>query len=250
MTNKMTYSKGESVIYPSHGVGEIVGIESMDLGGVDVEMMVIKFEQERMTLRLPMNQIEESGLRRVASRNKMDNALKTLKGKSRNKTTMWARRAQEYENKINSGDPVAVAEVLRDLFRNDDQPEQSYSERQLYQSALGRFVHELAIVDHTDSDKATRRVEEMLGKDFSAVNNNAEGENPEAEAEAEAGTEATTEAETESDVEVETAPVEEAPAPVEEKPKAKKAESVKAKTATKVDSKVKKPVAKKKPNKA
>lgn len=167
MAKKFTkdYKSGEHVNYPSHGVGEIVGLEEIEIGGANIEMMVIKFDSERMTLRLPLDQLEESGLRHIASSTRMDTALNILKGKSRNKTTMWARRAQEYESKINSGDIESVAEVLRDLFRGDEQPEQSYSERQLYQSALERLSDELAIIRKMDCGIASRQVEEILGKD-------------------------------------------------------------------------------------
>lgn len=156
------YKAGDPVVYPTHGLGEVVGVETTEIDGDSVELMVIKFDQARMTLRLPVSGLEVSGLRSLAGKEKMGKALTTLTGKARAKRAMWSRRAQEYEGKINSGDPVAIAEVLRDLFRKDDQPEQSYSERQLYQSALDRLAHELAVVESINKDEAEHRVEGLL----------------------------------------------------------------------------------------
>jgi|SRR5690625_1367701 len=162
MAKKLEFSEGDFVVYPTHGVGRVVGIEDQTIGELKVKLFVIKFEKDRMTLRVPVDKAQESGLRRLSSRKIMDTALTTLKGRSRAKRTMWSRRAQEYETKINSGDPVAVAEVIRDLHRGDDQPEQSYSERQMYQAALERLVLEVAALEQIDEAAATEKLEQIL----------------------------------------------------------------------------------------
>ena len=144
------------------GVGRVQVIETQDISGHTLDLIVIKFEKDRMTLRVPVSKAEESGLRKLSSRKLMDSALATLKGRSRVKRTMWSRRAQEYEAKINSGDPVSIAEVVRDLHRGADQPDQSYSERQMYQAALDRLARELAAVEKIDEDAAALKLEELL----------------------------------------------------------------------------------------
>ena len=159
---KCEYSAGDYVVYPTHGVGRVEGIENQDISGLSLDLIVIKFEKDRMTLRVPVNKATDSGLRKLSSRKMMDSALTTLKGRSRVKRTMWSRRAQEYEAKINSGDPVSIAEVVRDLHRNADQPDQSYSERQMYQAALDRLARELAAVEKIDELAATEKLEQML----------------------------------------------------------------------------------------
>jgi CarD family transcriptional regulator len=159
---KLAYATGDLVVYPTHGVGKITGIERQEIAGFTLNVFVVQFDKDRMTLRVPVTKAKGSGLRRLSSRKEMDLALTRLKGRSRAKRTMWSRRAQEYEAKINSGDPGSIAEVVRDLYRNTGQPEQSYSERQIYQAALDRLVREFAAVEKIDEDTAVRRVEQML----------------------------------------------------------------------------------------
>jgi len=162
MVEKLSYGAGDFVVYPTHGVGKIHGIETQEIAGQSLNVFVIHFEKDRMTLRVPVGKAKNSGLRRLSTRKEMDAALAKLKGRSRAKRTMWSRRAQEYEQKINSGDPASIAEVVRDLYRNVGQPEQSYSERQIYQAALDRLVREFAAVEKIDENTAVQRVEEML----------------------------------------------------------------------------------------
>ncbi len=159
---KPLFSPGNFVVYPKHGVGRIVEIEKQIISGVKLELYVIRFEKEKMTLRVPLNKTEVSGMRRLSNPNTMLEAMATLKGRARVKRTMWSRRAQEYEAKINSGSLVSIAEVVRDLHRKDDQPEQSYSERQIYESALGRLAREVAAVEDTDEKTATEKLEKVL----------------------------------------------------------------------------------------
>lgn len=165
MAAKLPFSKGDYVVYPTHGVGRVKGVERREIAGFDLRLFVISFEAEKMTLRVPVDKVENSGLRRISSQDKMETALTTLRGRARGKRTMWSRRAQEYEAKIHSGDPVSIAEVLRDLHRAAGQPEQSYSERQMYEAALDRLAHELALVEKTDRDAAARKVEAVLSKE-------------------------------------------------------------------------------------
>ena len=150
------------MVYPSHGVGKIIGTESRKVEDIDLELLVIRFEHERMTLRVPLSKANESGLRTLSSKVQMDEAIVTLKGKAKVKKSMWSRRAQEYETKINSGSLVSIAEVVRDLYRKDDQGEQSYSERQMYQAALERLASEFAAVDDTDKDSAVVKLEKII----------------------------------------------------------------------------------------
>lgn len=150
------------MVYPAHGVGKVLAVEDQTVSGYELEMLVIEFEKEKMLLRIPIAKVQTAGLRTLSTKKEMQNALRTLKGKVRIKRTMWSRRAQEYEAKINSGDPILIAEVVRDLHRNADQPDQSYSERQIYQAALERLSRELAVVEKIDEDKAVKRVELVL----------------------------------------------------------------------------------------
>jgi CarD family transcriptional regulator len=159
---KLEFSEGDFVVYPTHGVGQVTGVQNFEIAGEKLKLFVISFERERMTLKVPITKVKESGLRKLASRKVIDNALKALKGRVRVKRTMWSRRAQEYEAKINSGDPVQIAEVVRDLHRNEDQPDQSYSERQMYQAALDRFSRELAAVESTSPEEAVEKLENIL----------------------------------------------------------------------------------------
>ncbi len=162
MTAQKDFSTGDYVVYPTHGVGRIKGVETQEIAGQKLKLFVIDFSKEKMTLRVPVAKASTAGLRRLSTRKVMDSALKTLKGRSRVKRTMWSRRAQEYEAKINSGDPVLIAEVVRDLHRNAGQPDQSYSERQIYQAAFERLVRELAVVEKIDEDSAVERLENVL----------------------------------------------------------------------------------------
>ena len=161
-SEKAPFATGDLVVYPTHGVGKIVGIETQEISGHTLSVFVVHFDKDRMTLRVPLAKAKVSGLRRLSSHTEMDAALAKLRGRSRAKRTMWSRRAQEYQAKIASGDPASIAEVVRDLFRNTGQPEQSYSERQIYQAALDRLVREFAAVERIDETTATQRVEELL----------------------------------------------------------------------------------------
>ena len=156
------FSPNDYVVYPAHGVGQIISIEEQGIAGINLELFVISFEKDKMTLRVPTAKATEVGMRSLSSPDVVSKALDTLKGKARVKRAMWSRRAQEYEQKINSGDLIAIAEVVRDLHRADDQREQSYSERQLYEAALERLTRELAAVQGMDERGAQQRVDEVL----------------------------------------------------------------------------------------
>ncbi len=156
------YKEGDFVVYPVHGVGRLVGFEIYEVEGVKAELMIISFDRERMILRLPQGKAKNAGLRSLSSKQDMLVALESLKQKTKTRRTMWSRRAQEYETKINSGDPRSIAEVIRDLYRNTTQPDQSYSERQIYQAAVERFARELAVVENIDENAAVARVEYFL----------------------------------------------------------------------------------------
>ena len=153
------------MVYPAHGVGKIVDVEEQEVAGTKLELFVVDFEKEKMTLRVPTAKAKSVGMRQLSSQDTVESALKTLKGRARIKRTMWSRRAQEYEAKINSGDLQSIAEVVRDLHRAGGQPEQSYSERQLYEAALDRMAREVAAVEKIDEDAAIRRVETALDKE-------------------------------------------------------------------------------------
>ena len=159
---KLDFRPNEYVVYPAHGVGQIVSIEEQEVAGISLELFVISFEKDKMTLRVPTNKATHVGMRALSSPDVISQAMKTLKGKAKVKRAMWSRRAQEYEQKINSGDLIAIAEVVRDLHRNDDQREQSYSERQLYEAALERLTREVAAVNGADELDAQREVGEVL----------------------------------------------------------------------------------------
>ena len=155
---------GELIVYPAHGVGQIVGIEEQEIAGMSLELFVIQIEKDKLTLRVPTAKLEQAGVRKLAEDNIVSRAMETLKGRARIKRTMWSRRAQEYEAKINSGDLISIAEVVRDLYRSETQPEQSYSERQLYESALDRMAREIAVVDKLDERTAMQRITEVLSR--------------------------------------------------------------------------------------
>ncbi|MGR3708870.1 MAG: CarD family transcriptional regulator [Alterinioella nitratireducens] len=161
-SRKQDFSPNEYVVYPAHGVGQIVSIEEQEIAGLTLELFVISFEKDKMTLRVPTAKATEVGMRSLSSPDVVKKALETLKGKARVKRAMWSRRAQEYEQKIKSGDLIAIAEVVRDLHRADDQREQSYSERQLYEAALERLTRELAAVNGMDEAGAQKRVDDVL----------------------------------------------------------------------------------------
>jgi CarD family transcriptional regulator len=160
----MNFKQGDAVVYPAHGVGTIEGIEAYKVGDIEVSLYSISFEKDRMRLKIPVKKAEESGLRALCSSTRMNDAFSTLQGKAKAKRAMWSRRAQEYETKINSGDPVSIAEVLRDLRRPKDDSEQSYSERQIYQSALERLAREVAAIEKTTEDAAAQKLETVLSK--------------------------------------------------------------------------------------
>ena len=159
---KSEFRPNDFVVYPAHGVGKIVSIEKQEVAGFELELFVISFEKDKMTLRVPTNKATEVGMRSLSSPDVVSKAMTTLKGKAKVKRAMWSRRAQEYEQKINSGDLIAIAEVVRDLHRADDQREQSYSERQLYEAALERLTREVAAVSGSDETEAQKKVDGVL----------------------------------------------------------------------------------------
>jgi CarD family transcriptional regulator len=164
VTQRQGFKANEFVVYPAHGVGQILAIEEQEIAGAKLELFVINFMKDKMTLRVPTAKVANVGMRKLSEPALVKKALETLKGRARVKRTMWSRRAQEYEAKINSGDLVSIAEVVRDLHRASGQPEQSYSERQLYEAALARMAREVAAVERTDEPTAVKRVETMLLK--------------------------------------------------------------------------------------
>jgi CarD family transcriptional regulator len=159
----LEFRANDYVVYPAHGVGRILTIEEQEIAGMTLELFVISFEKDKMTLRVPTAKASSVGMRSLSSPDLVEQALRTLKGKAKVKRAMWSRRAQEYEQKINSGDLISIAEVVRDLHRNDDQREQSYSERQLYEAALERLTREVAAVNGIEELKAQQAVDEVLG---------------------------------------------------------------------------------------
>ncbi len=176
-SEKRTVAKKEEflpeqyVVYPSHGIGQIIEIEKKEIAGQMLTMYVIEFEKEKMTLRVPIGKTKEIGVRKVSTKNQLKDIFEILTGKAKIRRTMWSRRAQEYEAKINSGDIKLLTEVVRDLFRSDSQPEQSYSERQLYEAARERLSREVAVIEKTDEQKAVEKMETIL--------NNSNGRNEE-----------------------------------------------------------------------
>ena len=180
---KLAFKIGELVVYPAHGVGKITAIEEQEIAGSKLELYIVDFEREKLRLKVPTNRAEQKGMRRLADRGLIEHAMKVIRGRARIKRTMWSRRAQEYDAKINSGDLIAVAEVVRDLYRSDRQPEQSYSERQLFEQALLRMARELAAVRKVDDDQSVKELSEFLAKN--AKRAQAAGEKAEEEAAAE-----------------------------------------------------------------
>jgi len=190
MAKDLMCSPGDFVVYPTHGVGKVLEIENQEYSGHKLKLFVIEFDRDRMTLRVPTDKTEITGLRKLSSKKTIEKALTTLKGRARVKRTMWSRRAQEYEAKINSGDPMAIAEVVRDLHRNTSQPDQSFSERQIYEAALDRLACEVGAVEKTDPERATEKLEGIL-----SVAAPAPEPAPEAITKAEAASETATESE-------------------------------------------------------
>ena len=164
VTQRQGFKTNEFVVYPAHGVGQILAIEEQEIAGAKLELFVINFMKDKMTLRVPTAKVANVGMRKLSEPALVKTALETLKGRARVKRTMWSRRAQEYEAKINSGDIVAIAEVVRDLYRSESQPEQSYSERQLYEAALDRLSREIAVVQHSTETEAVKEIESQLAK--------------------------------------------------------------------------------------
>jgi CarD family transcriptional regulator len=164
LTQRQGFKTNEFVVYPAHGVGQILAIEEQEIAGARLELFVINFMKDKMTLRVPTAKVANVGMRKLSDPVLVKKALETLKGRARVKRTMWSRRAQEYEAKINSGDIVAIAEVVRDLYRSESQPEQSYSERQLYEAALDRLSREIAVVQHSTETEAVKEIESQLAK--------------------------------------------------------------------------------------
>ena len=158
------FSVGDHVVYPAHGVGQVQGIETQEVAGLKLEVYVITFDHEKMTLRVPTAKAKTAGLRSLAETGVVSKALTTLKGRARVKRTMWSRRAQEYEAKINSGDLISIAEVVRDLHRAENQPEQSYSERQLFEQAMDRMSREIGAVNKLTLTEAIQLIEKQLAK--------------------------------------------------------------------------------------
>jgi CarD family transcriptional regulator len=161
---KLVFKVNELVVYPAHGVGRISQIEEQEIAGAKLELYIVEFEKEKLRLKVPTGRAEQKGMRRLSDKGQIEAALKVLKGRARIKRTMWSRRAQEYDAKINSGDIMAVAEVVRDLYRSERQPEQSYSERQLFEQALDRMAREIAAVKKIDDDQAIKELEDFLSK--------------------------------------------------------------------------------------
>jgi CarD family transcriptional regulator len=188
VTQRQGFKANEFVVYPAHGVGQILAIEEQEIAGAKLELFVINFMKDKMTLRVPTAKVANVGMRKLSEPALVKKALETLKGRARVKRTMWSRRAQEYEAKINSGDIVAIAEVVRDLYRSESQPEQSYSERQLYEAALDRLSREIAVVQHSTETEAVKEIEGQLAKSprrgAKSEATEAEGEADEADVEA------------------------------------------------------------------
>jgi CarD family transcriptional regulator len=167
MTTKKTTTRhgfrtGESIVYPAHGVGRIIDIEDQEVAGMKLELFVITFEKDKMTLRVPVAKAATVGMRKLADEDTVARAFETVRGRARVKRTMWSRRAQEYEAKINSGDLIAISEVVRDLYRSQSQPEPSYSERQLYEQAIDRLSREVAVVEKISETEAVSKVEKTI----------------------------------------------------------------------------------------
>ena len=156
------FKQGEIVVYPKHGVGEVIKIETMEIANIKTNFYVVKMEQSKLTIRVPTDKLEQVGLRKISSKKIIEQVYSTLKLKPKIRRIMWSRRAQEYETKIFSGDPIKISEVVRDLFRKSSQAEQSYSERQMFQIAIERLAREVAAVEKTDYFQSTEKIEQIL----------------------------------------------------------------------------------------
>ncbi|MEZ5757521.1 MAG: CarD family transcriptional regulator [Emcibacteraceae bacterium] len=167
-SEKLEFSIDQNIVYPKHGVGNIIDIQIQEISGMSIELYVIRFERERMTLRVPTNKAAGAGMRSISNKETMDKAFETLKGKAKIKRTMWSRRAQEYETKINSGSVIFLAEVVRDLYRSGDQSEQSYSERQIFEAAISRLAREVAAVEDICEKEALIKLENVLAPEIAA----------------------------------------------------------------------------------
>ena len=164
ISSAYAFNSGDYVVYPAHGVGKVADITKQKVAGTELELIVVNFDKDKMTLRIPMTKAENSGLRRISETSTMNDALSVLKGKAKVKKVMWSRRAQEYENKINSGNPVAIAEVVRDLYRSENLAEQSYSERQIYEQAVNRLASEVSIYSNCTMEEANKKLLDILSK--------------------------------------------------------------------------------------
>ena len=160
----LTFNAGEYVVYPTHGVGKVADVTKQNIAGSELELLVVNFDKDKMTLRIPTSKIQHVGLRKISDDKTMNEAFATLKGKAKVRKIMWSRRAQEYENKINSGNPVAIAEVIRDLYRNENIAEQSYGERQIYEQAVSRLASEVSIYSNCSMDEANKKLLDILSK--------------------------------------------------------------------------------------
>tara|TARA_B100001142_G_C14239199_1_gene618639 strand:- start:486 stop:983 length:498 start_codon:yes stop_codon:yes gene_type:complete len=162
MKKNLKFKIGEIVVYPKHGVGEIINTENMEIANIKTNFYVVKMEQSKLTIRVPLDKQEEVGLRKISTKKIIEDVFSVLRLKPKIRRIMWSRRAQEYDMKIFSGDPLKIGEVVRDLFRKNSQPEQSYSERQMFQVALERLAREVAAVEKTDYFQATEKIENTL----------------------------------------------------------------------------------------
>lgn len=160
----LTFNAGEYVVYPTHGVGKVVGVTKENIAGSELECLVINFSKDKMSEKLPTYRISNSGLRKISDEKTMNEAFETLKGKAKVRKFTWSRRSQEYENKINSGNPVAIAEVIRDLYRNENIAEQSYSERQIYEKAVERLATEVSVFSNCSIEEASNKLTDILSK--------------------------------------------------------------------------------------
>lgn len=160
----LTFNAGEYVVYPTHGVGKVADVTKQNIAGSELELLVVNFDKDKMTLRIPTSKIQHVGLRKISDEKTMNEAFATLKGKAKIRKIMWSRRAQEYENKINSGNPVAIAEVIRDLYRNENIAEQSYSERQIYEQAVSRLASEVSVYSNCSIEEANKKLLDILSK--------------------------------------------------------------------------------------
>jgi len=162
MSKEYTFNPGDFVVYPAHGLGQITDIEQTEVAGQKLELIAVNFNKDKLTLRIPMPNAKKTGLRQIVTSAAMDEAVRTLKGKAKIKRVQWGKRSQEYMAKINSGDVVSVAEVLRDLYKDPEKAEQTYSERQIYEQAMNRFVAEYAVVKKINEADAISKLETIL----------------------------------------------------------------------------------------